>query len=328
MSNEIMVHEGAGALETWDGAAARGLQRRRDREAIVGQVLKKDQDYGKIPGVDKPILFKAGAEKINDSLNLYPNFERIQIIEDWDRPLFHYTYRCVLRHRGTDVPVATGIGSCNSMESKYRWRNSERICPKCSQPAIIKGKEEYGGGWLCWPRKGGCNSKFATDDPAIANQSLGKIENDDIYSIVNTVDKMAQVRALKGATRNLGFSDHFEDMDDDADAAPSGSSAKPQQSVKQPQKKAEAAAPSTWSGTLREITTKTGKKKNGQPWTLYELHGHDNTLLCTFDTKLSEQAQAFLESGEQIEISYTVTSQGGFNVQSIAAHAPEEAAAA
>ena len=38
-------------------------------------------------------------------------------------------------------------------------------CPKCGAEAIIKGKEEYGGGWLCWKEKGGCNAKF-TEDPA------------------------------------------------------------------------------------------------------------------------------------------------------------------
>jgi hypothetical protein len=36
-------------------------------------------------------------------------------------------------------------------------------CPVCGVVgAIIKGKPEYGGGWLCFQKKGGCGAKFAT----------------------------------------------------------------------------------------------------------------------------------------------------------------------
>jgi hypothetical protein len=35
-------------------------------------------------------------------------------------------------------------------------------CPKCGKDAIIKGKEEYGGGYLCFKKKGGCGAKFKT----------------------------------------------------------------------------------------------------------------------------------------------------------------------
>lgn len=316
-----------GAMESWEGAAARGLARRRNREGIIKEVLVPGQDYGTIPGTKKPILFKAGAEKINDSLNLYPTFERIQVVEDWDRPLFHYAYRCTLRHRGTEIAIATGIGSCNSMEEKYRWRNTERICPKCGKPAIIKGKEEYGGGWLCWPNKGGCRAKFDDGDQVIEGQQIGKVPNEEVYSLVNTVDKMAQVRALKGATRNLGFSDHFEDLDDDG--APVGeasgaTTATPAKTVEQPKRKDGAQVGPSWTGFITEITTKTGTKKNGQPWTLFEIHGEPDVLICTFETKIADQAHAFRESGERVRIPFTMTAQGGKNAQSIAAAPAEE----
>jgi len=35
-----------------------------------------------------------------------------------------------------------------------------QTCPECGQAAIIKGKAEYGGGYLCWKKKGGCGAKF------------------------------------------------------------------------------------------------------------------------------------------------------------------------
>lgn len=45
----------------------------------------------------------------------------------------------------------------------------DKTCPKCGKPAIIKGKAEYGGGWLCYKAKGGCGAKFATE-PAASSQ--------------------------------------------------------------------------------------------------------------------------------------------------------------
>ena len=33
-------------------------------------------------------------------------------------------------------------------------------CPVCGKRAIIKGREEYGGGWLCFNKRGGCGAKW------------------------------------------------------------------------------------------------------------------------------------------------------------------------
>ncbi len=201
--------------EAWGGAAERGLQAREERNAIIKSVLVEGTDFGVIPGTKQATLLKPGAEKIADSLNLYPDYERMGCVEDWDRPLFHYTYRCILKVRGSDATIATGIGSCNSMEARYRWRNASRVCPVCGQESIIKGKEEYGGGFLCFAKKGGCGAKFGDKDESIIGQKVGQVPNDDIYSLVNTVDKMAQKRAMVAASLNLGFSDHFtQDVED------------------------------------------------------------------------------------------------------------------
>ena len=148
MSNEL-IEATPTQLDKWDGAAARGLHAREERQQIIESVLVADVDYGVIPGTEKPCLLKSGAEKVADALNLYAAYEPLVQTEDWDKPLFYYRYRCELRQRGSDTTISTGIGSCNSMESRYRWRQAERVCPSCGKNAIIKGKEEYGGGWLC-----------------------------------------------------------------------------------------------------------------------------------------------------------------------------------
>ena len=45
---------------------------------------------------------------------------------------------------------------------------------------MIKGKEEFGGGWLCWRKKNGCGAKFPDGDQRIEGQEVGEIENPDL----------------------------------------------------------------------------------------------------------------------------------------------------
>ncbi len=35
-----------------------------------------------------------------------------------------------------------------------------RFCPHCKMESIIKGREEFGGGYVCWRRRGGCGERF------------------------------------------------------------------------------------------------------------------------------------------------------------------------
>lgn len=223
-SSTALVKHVQPSVVVWTGAAGRGREARAERQRIIADVLKEGQDFGTIPGVSKKCLLKPGAEKITDSLELYPDYEAINVIEDFDKPLFFYRYRCLLRQRGSDLIVATGIGSCNSMEDRYRWRKAERTCPTCQKATIIKGKKDYGGGWLCYVKKGGCGAKFKDGDAALESQTVGKVPNPDLHTQVNTIDKMAQKRALVAANLNLGFSDQFtqdvEDLGPDADDEP------------------------------------------------------------------------------------------------------------
>jgi hypothetical protein len=171
---------------------------------FVSRVLRKDVDYGVIPGTEKFTLLKPGAEKLTTFFGLSTRFEIIERIEDWTgaehdgEPFFYYLYRCQLL-RG-ELLVAAADASCNSRETKYRYREAQRICPSCQQAAIIKGREEYGGGWICFKKKGGCGAKYSTGDAAIEGQTVGRIFNPDIADQVNTIQKMSQKRALVAAT--------------------------------------------------------------------------------------------------------------------------------
>jgi hypothetical protein len=187
---------------------------------FVSRVLRRDVDYGMIPGTDKLTLLKPGAEKLTTFFGLSTRFQLIERIEDWTgadhegEPFFYYLYRCQL-YRG-ELLIAAADASCNSRETKYRYREAQRVCPECSQAAIIKGKEEYGGGWLCFRKKGGCGAKFMTGDAVIESQQVGRIPNPDIADQVNTIQKMSQKRALvAGCLLAVNASEFFtQDVED------------------------------------------------------------------------------------------------------------------
>lgn len=181
------------------------IQMVRALSAIVQELrsteFKPEVDYGIIPGTTKPTLLLPGMEKLMRALRLRAEYVSTEKMIDFEQGIFFYEYECRLSEVETGLCVSTAIGSANSRETKWRWRNAERVCPNCGNATIIKGKEEYGGGWVCFQKKGGCNSKFKDNDPAIANQTVGRVENPDIADQVNTISKIAQKRALASAIK-------------------------------------------------------------------------------------------------------------------------------
>ncbi|HMN12414.1 MAG TPA: hypothetical protein PKD55_08845 [Bellilinea sp.] len=163
-------------------------------------VFKQGVHYGEpFKGSGKATLLKPGAEMLMSRFGLWPHFIERGCVEDFDKPLFHYRYECRLMRVDTGAIAGAGIGSCNSMEDKYRWRKADRVCPNCGEPKIIKSKypDRRTGeiGWYCLA----CKTSYAPTDPAITGQEAGRVANDDVFSLVNTLDKMAQKRSLIAA---------------------------------------------------------------------------------------------------------------------------------
>lgn len=210
-------------------------------------IMKEDVDYGIIPGTTKPTLYKPGAEKLTTLFGLSVSFE-LEKIERWDdeNPFFHYRETCHL-HRGGE-PVASASGSCNSKEKKYRWRwvadgdvpdwlNVDTLKHRSNQieefdfaieKAETAGKygkpKEYWEGWQVAIENGTAEeiqkkSRAGSEYPAHRMGSLlYRIPNDEIFSIVNTILKMAQKRALVAATliatnASEFFTQDIEDLD-------------------------------------------------------------------------------------------------------------------
>ncbi len=195
------------------------LSRRNQMIQLTQAIMKEGTDFGIIPGTgDKPVLLKPGAEKLVAFFGLRAVPEVIKSEEDWTgkqhggEPFFYYWYRYNL-YKG-DTLVVAADGSCNSWEKKYRWRVSSRRCPVCKKETIHKSRKD--GGWFCWIKMGGCGANFPPGAPEIEEQEVGRAINEDVIDLVNTIQKMAQKRALIAAVLiGCGASEFYtQDMED------------------------------------------------------------------------------------------------------------------
>lgn len=235
------------------------VERKKMVNQFIGGVLVESEDYGAIPGASqKKVLLKPGAEKLCSIFGLSVTYTEDKIIEDWTgvehggEPLFYYSYRAQLS-RGVRF-MGEAIGSCNSWESKYRYR--------WVAEEIAKQRADFD----TLPKRGGTTNKFEPNfaldkkettgqygkpaeywqmfEDAIKNGSarnvrrkMGKkefegweitmdqtqyrIPNPEVADIINTCQKMAQKRSLVAAVLVVtNCSDAFtQDVEDFADAA-------------------------------------------------------------------------------------------------------------
>lgn len=189
MNNEINALSIIDTVEI--ESIANTMQKITQMQAVVQKTLKDGQDYGEVPGTNKPTLLKPGGEKICMLFGLNPEYEFLQTTEDYDKEFFSYNIKCTLFKNGQ--AVAQGVGSCNSKEKKYRFINVDEI------------PESYIG-----------YSELITDK---YGRTKYKINNPDVCSVVNTILKMAKKRAfidsvLQVASLSEVFTQDLEDMKD------------------------------------------------------------------------------------------------------------------
>jgi len=131
---------------------------------------------------------------------------------------------CTVHADTLDGPVmGVGVGACTSWEEKYRWRNDQRKCPDCGQPALMLSKFEARGGefmglkpWWCNSKKDGCGKEFAPEDPRIVGQTVGRVANPNAHDQLNTYVKMSAKRSrTDGAINATSSSDLLtQDVED------------------------------------------------------------------------------------------------------------------
>ena len=94
--------------------------------AFVKERLVEDLHYGQIKDartgkilVDKPVLFKGGAQILAKEAQLRPRYEIIHRECDYDEPFFAYEVECMVYRNDDLAPQGVGHGACNSKEKKY-----------------------------------------------------------------------------------------------------------------------------------------------------------------------------------------------------------------
>ena len=237
-------------------------------QQIMKDVMQEGQHFGKIPGCgDKPTLLKPGAEKLSLTFRLRPIIDndrdiRITDLGDGHREIQVYCH--VMSSSGQEL--ATGVGSCSTKESKFRYRGGEK--KSTGQPV----PKEY------WNLKK--EGRLSDANETIGGRGFGvmkdngewvicehgeKMENPDIADTFNTVLKMAKKRAyvdgiLSATAASDIFTQDIEDMPTDivrqAPAAEANPTGKPD--VQPPVAKSEQAAKPATNGHV--ISEKQGKR--------------------------------------------------------------------
>lgn len=88
----------------------------------IKAALIEGLDYGIIPGVQKPSLFKPGAEKIALMYGLTQEYELLEHIRDREEGIILYRFKAML-FNGAGKQIAEGYGLCSSEEKKYTKQN-------------------------------------------------------------------------------------------------------------------------------------------------------------------------------------------------------------
>lgn len=188
------------------------LERVRKITELMQKAMRPSVDYGIIPGTNsKPTLLKPGAEKLCVMFRLAPKYTTSKTFH----PDGHLTVEstCQIYDLAENF-LGEASTMCSTRESKYAWRQAQRTCPACGKQAIIKGKAEFGGGFVCWKKKDGCGTTFAENDKRITDQPVGRVANEDLADSYNTVLRIAEKRSLLAAVRLVtGSSALFDEPD-------------------------------------------------------------------------------------------------------------------
>lgn len=190
---------------------------KRERQRIIKvqrEVMKEGVDYGKIPGTKNPTLLKPGAEVLCRMMRRRPRFIPNISYGGENQPPINVVVHCQLLDELGSV-VSEGVGSCNSWEKKYRYRQAAATCPECGKANLRKSKKDPE--WYCWRKTDGCGATFKLNDKRITGQETGQVENPDPWESQNTIVKIAHKRAfvdavLKDACASGTFTQDLEEQ--------------------------------------------------------------------------------------------------------------------
>ena len=154
-------------------------------ETYAQEVLVPDVDYGREKGIAEPFLKDPGASKLFNAFNAYsrPVVLRADINPETGLILFIMVAEVVSRDSGK--VLATGVGTCSTLESKYgtRWMDEAELEDFAINPGEAKRSRQV-------ERKDEMVTQY-------------RVPNPDAGDLVQTLLSMATKRAEVDAAKSL-----------------------------------------------------------------------------------------------------------------------------
>lgn len=189
-------------------------------QALMAGAMRDGEHYGVIPGTNKPSLLKPGAEKLCMMFRLSPAYS----VSRGDLSAGHRDYEvvCTLTSIRSGEVWGSGVGSCSTMETRYRFRRSEtdtglpiprdyRDNKGAYRAQGFKAAKDAEGKWY-WAK-------------------VERVEHDNPADYYNTALKMAKKRALVDAVLTVTaasdiFTQDTEDLAENGAIQPAQTEAK------------------------------------------------------------------------------------------------------
>lgn len=184
-------------------------------QSIMKSLMVEETHFGVIPGTKKPTLYQPGAQMLCFAFRLIPEYEvKTHRLEGNHREV---VVTCRLSNQAGQH-LGSGVGSCSTMESKYRYRGAELVPTGREVPKVYWDAKKLNAASAA-KHIGGPAFVAKKDDNGtwmVFEKGEGKAENPDVADTWNTVLKMAKKRAFVDATiSTCAASDLFtQDLED------------------------------------------------------------------------------------------------------------------
>lgn len=156
------------------------------REELKGLLVQK-VDYGFIPSIPKPVLFKSGAEKIAISLSLDVKLSIVKF-----EPEFVAIECKLFNDQGTEVINA--FGSAESNEPKFKNKGNNQILKMAQKRAFVSAVLMYAGLSSGFDLEGGEDEEV--EDKGTLHQRTTN-SNDRLSELKQMISKCYSLKDLK-----------------------------------------------------------------------------------------------------------------------------------
>lgn len=303
---------------------------------LMDSVMKDGEHYGVIPGCGaKKTLMQPGAQKLAFVFRMGAAYK----IEEREQERGHREYRvtCTLARIGTGEVIGEGVGTCSTMEAKYRYRAGKGESTGKGVPPAYWDAKNAGDMGKALAAIGGKGFRASKDDNGmwmIFKSDGERAENPDIADTYNTVLKMGKKRAYVDAVLTAtAASDIFtQDIEDSAPDEPSPQNPRKPVANTAQAKPAESSPPakpvpgSMGTNNVRITEAKEAQKSKpdaAKKWTRYEITTGGGKTLSTFSDTVFERCLSIVGTDTLVSLSWRVNDKG--NLEATEVKLPESA---